>query len=67
MLSFVRLCSGSAFVGKDATKCNKHIPVGVSLNGEGLIVVHIDIVDHLHSLVGGSLIIIRSEGTKSNR
>ena len=47
-------------------KCNKHIPVGVSLNGERLIVVHIVIVDYLHSLVGGSLIIIRPEGTKSN-
>ena len=47
--------------------CNKHIPVGVSLNGERLIVVHIVIVDYLHSLVGGSLIAIRPEGTKSNR
>ena len=32
-------------------QCNKHIPVGVSLNGERLIVVHIVIVDYLHSLV----------------
>ena len=55
------------FVGNDATKCNKHIPDGVSLNGERLIVVHIVIVDYLHSLVGGSLIAIRPEGTKSNR
>jgi len=47
--------------------CNKHIPVGVLLNGERLIVVHIVIVDYLHSLVGGSLIDIRPEGTKSNR
>jgi len=47
--------------------CNKHIPDGVSLNGERLIVVHIVIVDYLHSLVGGSLITIRPEGTKSNR
>jgi len=37
------------------------------LNGERLIVVHIVIVDYLHSLVGGSLIAIRPEGTKSNR
>jgi len=48
-------------------RCNKHIPVGVSLNGERLIVVRIVIVDYLHSLVGGSLIDIRPEGTKSNR
>jgi len=47
--------------------CNKHIPAGVSLNGERLIVVRIVIVDYLHSLVGGSLIAIRPEGTKSNR
>jgi len=47
--------------------CNKHIPVGVSLNGERLIVVHIVIIDYLHSLVQGSLIAIRPEGTKSNR
>jgi len=38
-----------------------------SLNGERLIVVRIVIVDYLHSLVGGSLIPIRPEGTKSNR
>jgi len=49
-------------------ECNKHIPVGVSLNGERLIVVRIVNVDYLHSFVfGGSLIIIRPEGTKSNR
>jgi len=48
-------------------RCNKHIPDGVSLNGERLIVVCIVIVDYLHSLVGGSLIAIRPEGTKSNR
>jgi len=48
-------------------RCNKHIPDGVSLNGERLIVVHIVIVDYLHSLVGGSLIAIRLGGTKSNR
>ena len=49
------------------TGCNKHIPVGVSLNGERLIVVYIVIVDYLQSLVRGSLIVIRPEGTKSNR
>jgi len=43
------------------------MPDGVSLNGEQLIVVHIVIVDYRHSLVGGSLIAIRPEGTKSNR
>jgi len=63
---FVHSWSRSAFVGNNATKCNKHIPVGVSFNGERLIVVHIVIVDYLHSLVGGSLIVIRPEGTKSN-
>jgi len=47
--------------------CNKHIPEGVSLNGERLIVVRIVIVDYRHSLVGGSLIARRPEGTKSNR
>ena len=38
--------------------CNKHIPDGVLLNGERLIVVRIVIVDYLHSLVRGSLIAI---------
>jgi len=47
-------------------KSNKHIPVGVSLNGERLIVVHIVIVDYLPSLVGGGPIIIRAEDTMSN-
>ena len=42
-------------------------PSVFSLNGERLIVVHIVIVDYLHSLVGGSLISIKPEGTKSNR
>jgi len=49
------------------TWCNKHIADGVSLNGERLIVVYIVIVDYLHSLVGGCIIAIRPEGTKSNR
>jgi len=49
------------------TNCNKHIPDGVSLNGERLIVMPIVIVDYLHSLVGASLISIRPEGTKSTR
>jgi len=49
------------------SQCNKHIPDGLSLNGERLIVVRIVIVDYLHSLVGGSLIAMRPEGTKSNR
>jgi len=49
------------------SRCNEHIPDGVSLNGERLIVVRIVIVDYRHSLVGGSLIAIRAEGTKSNR
>jgi len=47
--------------------CNKHIPEGVSFNRERLIVVRIVIVDYPHSLVVGSLNIIRPEGTKSNR
>jgi len=42
-------------------------PTVFSLNGERLIVVHIVIVDYLHSLIGGGLIAIRPEGTKSNR
>jgi len=42
-------------------------PSVFSLNGERLVVVHIVIADYLHSLVGGSLIGIRLEGTKSNR
>jgi len=46
---------------------NKHIPDGVSLNGERLIVVHIVIVDYLHSLGGGSLNSLRRQGTQSNR
>jgi len=36
---------------EDIEACNKHIPVSASLNGERLIVVHIVIVDYLHSLV----------------
>jgi len=54
-------------LGVKIGNCNKHIPVGVSLNGERLIVVHIVIVDYLHSPVRGSLIVIRPEDTKSNR
>jgi len=36
-------------------RCNnlKHIPVGVSLNREQLLLVRIDIVDYHHSLVRG--------------
>jgi len=34
-------------------RCNKHILVGVSFNGEQVIVVNVDIVDYDYSLVGG--------------
>jgi len=33
--------------------CNKHIPVGVLLNGEPLIVVHINIFDYYYILMAG--------------
>jgi len=53
----------------DNAACNKHIPLGASLNGEQLIVVRIVIVivDYRHSLVRVGLNVIRPEGTKSNR
>ena len=61
------MVSWAARVVEIGGPCNKHIPDGVSLNGERLIVVLIVIVDYRHSPVGGGLIVIRPQGTKSNR